>query len=80
MDSAMEVDSELLQRVDCPELRLQYREFLRRLESSKVPANKELGDMELLELFLHPNPGYLSWSTMPPRGGPWGRGAIRCEV
>ena len=54
--SAEEVDSELLQRVDCHELRLEYREFLRRLESlSKVPANKELGDMELLGLFLNPD-------------------------
>ena len=35
---------------------MQYREYLKRLEIlSKVPANRELSDMELLELFLHPD-------------------------
>ena len=54
--SAVEVDTELLQRADKQELRVQYREYLKRLEIlSKVPANRELSDMELLELFLHPD-------------------------
>ena len=48
--------TELLQRADKQELRVQYREYLKRLEIlSKVPANRELSDMELLELFLHPD-------------------------
>ena len=35
---------------------MQYREYLKRLEIlSKVPANRELSDMELLELFLPPD-------------------------
>ena len=54
--SAVEVDNELLLRVSKEELRVQYREYLRRLENlSRVPANRELSDMELLELFLHPD-------------------------
>ena len=45
---------ELRQRADKPELRVQYKEYLRRLEIlSKLPAKRELSDKELLELFLH---------------------------
>ena len=47
--SAVEVDSELLQKADMQEIRMQYREYLRRLEIlSKLPANREVSDMELL--------------------------------
>ena len=56
LSSAVEVDTDLLLRADKQELRVQYREFLRRLDSlSQVPANRKLSDMELLELFLHPD-------------------------
>jgi hypothetical protein len=58
--SAVEVDPELLQRADEQEIRMQYREYLRRLEIlSKLPANRGLSDMELLELFLHPDNQHL---------------------
>ena len=54
--SANEMDTDLLLRAGKQELRVQYREYLRRLESlSQVPANKELSDMELLESFLQPD-------------------------
>ena len=53
--SSVEVDSTLLQRVSEEELKAQYREYVRRLERvGEDPANKELSDMDLLELFLKP--------------------------
>ena len=56
LSSAVEVDTDLLPRADKQKLRVQYREFLRRLDSlSQVPANRKLSDMELLESFLHPD-------------------------
>ena len=51
--SSVEVDPTLLQRVSDEEYRLQYREFVRRLETSDL-VKKKLSDMDLLEIFLHP--------------------------
>jgi hypothetical protein len=54
LSSSLEVDPMLLERVTEEEFRLQYREFLRRLESIAMEVDKEFSDMELLELFLKP--------------------------
>ena len=53
--SSVEVDPQLLERTSEEEYRLQYREYVKRLESiARDPASRELSDMELLELFLDP--------------------------
>ena len=58
--SSVEVDPSLLERVSAVELRVQYREYLTRLEClSKEPSKRELSDMELLELFLQPQGQHL---------------------
>ena len=45
----------MLERVSAVELKVQYREYVRRLEClSKEPSKRKLSDMELLELFLLP--------------------------
>ena len=53
--SSVEVDPTLLERISEEEYRLQYREFVRRVEKiARDPGMKEQSDMELLELILHP--------------------------
>ena len=53
--SSVEVDPSLLQRISEEQLRVQYREYVRRLESiAKEPGRKELSDIQVLELFLDP--------------------------
>ena len=55
LTSSVEVDSTLLQRISEEELKVQYREYVRRLERvGQDLANKELSDINLLELFLKP--------------------------
>ena len=58
--SSVEVDTSLLERVSAVELRVQYREYVRRLELlSKEPSKRQLSDMQLLELFLLPEGQHL---------------------
>ena len=53
--SCVVIDPSLLDRVTEEELKAQYREYVRRLESlAKELAKRELSDMELLEVFLDP--------------------------
>ena len=56
LSSSVEVDPTLLQRTSEEEYRLQFREYVRRLETiARDPSRRELSDLELLELFLHPD-------------------------
>ena len=60
LQSSLEVDSTLLERVPEDELKVQYREYVRLLESlARNPVNRKLTDMELLELFLKPSDQHL---------------------
>ena len=55
LKSSVEVDPTLTQRVSEEEYKLQYREYLRRLESlAQQQEKKDLSDMQLLEFFLKP--------------------------
>ena len=57
---ALKVDPELLERVTEQELNVQYREYVRRLESlASDPGMRESSDMDLLELFLVPENKHL---------------------
>ena len=59
-ESSVEVDPGLLERVSKEEFKLQYREYMRRLEVvSKEPIKRKMSDMELLELFLEPENHHL---------------------
>ena len=53
--SSVEVDPTLLDRISEEEYRLQYREFVRRVETmGRDPDRKDKSDMELLEVLLDP--------------------------
>ena len=55
LTSSVEVDSTLLQQISEEELKVQYREYVRRLERvGQDLANKDLSDIDLLELILKP--------------------------
>ena len=55
LKSSVEVDPTLTQRVSEEEYKMQYREYLRRLESlAQQQEKKDLSDMQLLEFFLKP--------------------------
>ena len=57
---SLEVDPSLLERVSAVELRVKYREYVRRIDSlSKEPSKRELSNMQLLELFLLPEGQHL---------------------
>ena len=58
--SSVMLDPDLMERVPEEEYRLQFKEYLRRLENlAKAPNRKDLKDMELLELFLEPKNQHL---------------------
>ena len=58
--SSQEVDPTLLERTSKEEYRIQFREYVRRLETvARDPTKRELSDMELLELFLQPEHAHL---------------------
>ena len=58
--SSLEVDPSLLERVSAVELRVQYREYVRRIDSlSNEPSKRELSNMQLLELFFLPEGQHL---------------------
>ena len=54
------MDPTLLERTSEEEYRIQYREYVRRLETvAREPTKRELTDMDLLELFLQPEHAHL---------------------
>ena len=59
LKSSMEVDPTLMQRVTEEEFRVQYREYLHRLERVGMEKRKDLSDLKLLELFLNPKNDHL---------------------